>query len=77
MTKIIHVLFYLASLAAAILWWSSAAVAIPLPTWAGVGLHGNFMDALRRSANLNALAALSTGVSVFLSFLREAVARKG
>jgi len=68
--------FYVVSLAAAALWWLSAAVTIPLPTWAGLGPHGDFMDALNRSANLNALAALATGLSVFLSFLRELLSHK-
>jgi hypothetical protein len=71
MGKTLRPLFYLVSVAAAVLWWRSAAVPIPVPTFDGLGPHGDFMNALNRSAHLNALAAGATGVSVFLSLLRE------
>jgi hypothetical protein len=72
MKTTIQIFFYLVSLAAAVLWWRSASVNIPVPTFDGLGPHGNFMNALNRSAHLNAWAAGTTGVSVALSFLREA-----
>jgi hypothetical protein len=63
--------FYLASVTAAVLWLLSAAVKVPVPTWEGLGPHGEFMNALSRAASLNAWAAGITGVSVALSFVRE------
>jgi hypothetical protein len=71
MNKTLSILLYLASVAAAVLWWSSAAVPIPVPTWEGLGPQGEFMDALNRSARLNAWAAGATGLSVALSCFRE------
>jgi hypothetical protein len=65
MKTVIQILFYLVSLAAAALWWLPAAVTVPVSTWAGIGAHGDFMDALSRSARLNALAAFcNRGISV-------------
>ncbi len=76
MSKILRLLFYLVSVAAALLWWWSAAVPIPVATFDGLGPRGEFMNALNRSAHLNAWAASTTGVSVALSFVRELL-RKG
>jgi hypothetical protein len=63
--------FYLASVAAAVLWWLSAAFKVPVPTWEGLGPNGDFMNALSRISYLNAWAAGLTGVSVAVSFARE------
>jgi hypothetical protein len=67
----LQVLFYLASVSAAVLWWWSAGVTIPVPTYEGLGPHGDFMKPLIMRARLNAWAAGTTGAAAMFSFLRE------
>lgn len=54
-------------LAAAGLWFWSASVNIPVPTFDGLGPHGDFVEALNWSARLNKWAAFTTGLSVLFA----------
>jgi hypothetical protein len=73
MKATLAILFYASSVLAAVLWWYSAAINIPVVTWAGIEPHGEFMSALNRSAQLNGWAAFTTGLSVLFSAARERV----
>lgn len=69
--QLVSVAFYIASVAAVILWGRSAAVPVPVPTFD----MDNLTDALKSAAYLNAWAAGVTGASVFLSLLRDLLRR--
>ena len=58
-----------AALAAALFWWLSARVHLPAPKpyWTETPDDDPFFMALRHSANLNSVAAVFAGLSVFLT----------
>jgi hypothetical protein len=56
----------LVALIAAALWFWSASIKLPIPTWAGVGQGGDFLTALAYSAKLNQWAAAATGAATLL-----------
>lgn len=66
---VLTVLSIIAALVAAGLWFGSARVKIPIPTFDGMGPDGDFLKALNRSAHLNKWAAGVTGGSVLLQLL--------
>lgn len=72
LSPLVSVAFYIASGAAVILWGLSAAVPVPVPTFD----MGNLTDALKSAAHWNAWAAGVTGLSVFLSLVRELLRRE-
>ena len=72
MRKVVAALSVIVALTAAGLWFCSASIKLPVPTFDGLGPNGDFMRALALSARLNQWAALTTGVSVLLTLAGSA-----
>lgn len=66
MRKVIDIFIFVASITAAVLWFWSASVSVPVPTWQGLGPGGDFLYALNRAAHLNQCAAFATGMAVLI-----------
>jgi hypothetical protein len=62
---------------AAIVWFLSAAINIPTPTYDNMGPEGDFVKAFHSSSRLNQCAALLTGLSLLLNGLVDWRGRLG
>ena len=61
----------IAGFAAAILWFLSATVPLPVPKFDDLGPGGPFWGAFEKAARLNQYAAGATGLSILLSVVAQ------